>query len=119
MSPGAGEAMTTSATPARKRHRSRHAVDLPARGQQIAGLHGREVKIGGLDDHGNSFETGSRATLPTDPGGVTGVLDYSGDRDYFWFQVSTSANVNVWSSGDIDTVGVLYDAFEVELNTTT
>ena len=92
-------------------------------GSYYLGVYGRytstvgsyRLHLTGLDDHGNSFETGSRATLPTDPGGVAGVLDYSGDRDYFWFQVSTSANVDVWSSGGIDTVGVLYDAFEVEL----
>lgn len=71
--------------------------------------------MSGRDDHGNSFQTASRVEFPTDSFGIPGEIDYSGDRDLFWFSISTPGNVRVSTSGSADTYGVLYDEFEVEL----
>lgn len=73
------------------------------------------LHLAGRDDHGNSWGTESRAQLPTDLGGIQAMIDYGNDWDGFWFQVSTPGNVQIWTTGNIDTYGVLYDAFEVEL----
>ena len=46
---------------------------------------------------------------------ISGEIDYRGDVDRFWFQVSTAGRVRLQSSGVTDTYGFLYDAFEIEL----
>ena len=72
------------------------------------------IHLVGDDDHGNFLEVASKAHLPTDSEGILGKLDYAEDLDHFWFQVSKSGNVVIWSTGD-DADAVLYDAFEVQL----
>lgn len=64
------------------------------------------------DDHGNLFDTASRAQLPS---ATRGAIDYGYDRDYYWFRVSTPGNVAIQTTGDVDTYGVLYDSYEIEL----
>lgn len=64
------------------------------------------------DDHGNLFSTASRAPLPSVS---RGSIDYSGDEDFFWFQVSTPGNVVIQTSGSGDPVGRLYDSDQFEL----
>ena len=73
------------------------------------------LHLAGRDDHGNFFGTESRATLPTDSSGISGTVDYANDWDGYWFRVSTQGNVEIWSSGNVDTFGVLYDVFEIQL----
>ena len=62
------------------------------------------------DDHGNLFDTASRAPLPS---ATRGSIDYFGDWDYYWFQVSTPGNVVIETTGNAG--GVLYDSYEIEL----
>lgn len=73
------------------------------------------LHLAGRDDHGSLFETASGVSLPTDSGGIEGAIDYAGDRDTFWFQVSAAGDVALGSSGGTDVEVVLYDAFEIEL----
>ena len=64
------------------------------------------------DDHGNLFQTASQAELH---GETSGSVDYSYDRDVFWFQVTTPGSVEIQSSGSTNTRAVLYDSYEIEL----
>ena len=70
------------------------------------------LHLAGRDDHGNFFETASQAALPSD---TAGSLEFSSDRDRFWFRVTTPGSVRIRTSGNAQTHGVLYDSFEVEL----
>ncbi len=70
------------------------------------------LHLTGADDHGNLFQTASGVELPSV---TSGSADYSGDRDIFWFQVSTPGNVEIRSSGSTDVRAVLYDSYETEL----
>ena len=74
------------------------------------GPYGLHVAI--ADDHGNLFQTASRVELHSE---TPGSVDYSGDADFFWFQVSSGGSVEISSSGSTDTEGILYDSYEVEL----
>ena len=73
------------------------------------------LHLGGLDDHGNFWGTESRVQLPTDPGGLPARIDYGDDWDGFWFQVSKPGNVQIRATGDGYLLGVLYDAFQIQL----
>lgn len=64
------------------------------------------------DDHGNLFDTASRAPLPS---ATRGAIDYGDDWDVYWFQVSTPGNVAIETTGNVDTYGILYDSYEIEL----
>ncbi len=65
------------------------------------------------DDHGNLFQTASRAQLHSE---VTGALDYRSDLDRFWFRVTTPGRVELWSSGTGSfPAGFLDDAYGVLL----
>ena len=70
------------------------------------------LHLAGRDDHGNFLETASRVMLPS----VTAAsLEYSADRDQFWFRVTTPGSVRIRTTGNARTYGVLYDSFEVEM----
>ena len=70
------------------------------------------LHLAGRDDHGNFFETASQALLPSD---TAASIEYSSDRDRFWFRVTTPGSVRIRTSGNAETRGVLYDSFEVAL----
>ena len=70
------------------------------------------LHLAGRDDHGNFFKTATQAPLPSD---TAANLEYSGDRDLFWFRVTTPGSVRIRTSGNAKTYGVLHDSFEVEL----
>ena len=61
----------------------------------------------GGDDHGNSRGTATRVALPST---TTGTIDPGNDTDWFRFEVSTRGSVTMESSGDLDTLGTLFDA---------
>ena len=85
-------------------------------GRWEGGVGPYRLHLAGRDDHGSLFETASLAVLPTTNSNViSGEIDYRGDVDRFWFQVSTAGRVRLWSSGDTDTYGILHDAFEIKL----
>ena len=70
------------------------------------------LHLAGRDDHGNFFDTASRVEFPS----VTAAsLEYSTDRDVFWFRVTTPGTVQIRTTGTAGTYGWLYDSFEVEL----
>ena len=70
------------------------------------------LHLAGRDDYGDFFETASRVMLPS----VTAAsLEYSADRDRFWFRVTTPGTVRIRTTGNAETYGALYDSFEVEL----
>ena len=70
------------------------------------------LHLAGRDDHGNFFVTSSLVTLPS----VTPAsLEYRSDADLFWFRVTTPGTVQIQTTGPAETIGVLYDAFKVEL----
>ena len=66
-----------------------------------------EAAGGGGDNHGNSRSTATRVTLPST---TAGTIDPGNDTDYFHFDVSATGTVMMESSGDLDTLGTLFDA---------
>ena len=74
-----------------------------------------QLHVTDRDDHGNLFQSASRAQLH---GETTATLDYSGDRDLFWFRVTTPGNVQVRSPRTTSRSrirGILYDSYGVAL----
>ena len=63
-----------------------------------------------VDDHGNTIATATTLTLTLDTT-VSGTIDPAGDVDYFSIDISTTALVAIYTTGDHlrDTVGTLYD----------
>ncbi len=59
------------------------------------------------DDHGNSRASATRVTLPS---ATAGTIDPGNDADWFRFEVSATAAVELESSGDLDTLGTLFGA---------
>ena len=71
------------------------------------------LHLGGADDHGGFFETASRTLMRI---ATPGRLDYNGDRDLFWFYVSSpGGTVRFRATGSTLTHGCVYDAYEVQL----
>ena len=67
-----------------------------------------DVGGGGVgDDHGNSR---SAATVVSVPGMASGRIDPADDEDYFRFSLTSDGGFVARSTGDLDTVGTLYDA---------
>ena len=62
---------------------------------------------GGGDDHGNTRATATRVALPST---TTGTIDPGNDTDYFRFEVPGRGAVEMESSGQLDTLGTLFDA---------
>ena len=68
------------------------------------------------DDHGDSFADASPLTLNAPEYGPNeGRIDPAGDVDYFRVRVSESGTLTVFTSGDMDTRGYLYDSNERQL----
>ena len=59
------------------------------------------------DDHGNTRTTATHVALPST---TAGAIDPGRDTDWFRFEVSARGVVVMESSGDLDTVGTLFDA---------
>ncbi len=72
--------------------------------------------------------SGSRTGTPAEPGGSTataatlaldaplgGMIEPGTDTDYFKLVLSSAATILIWTSGDLDTVGVLLDSGGAEL----
>ncbi len=59
------------------------------------------------DDHGNTI---ALATIVALPGTRAGVIEKSGDVDFFKFTVAATATVTIKTTGSIDTYGTLYNA---------
>ena len=57
------------------------------------------------DDHG---DTPATATLVQAPSSTTGILESSGDKDYFRFELSRAGRLQVQTSGSTDTYGTLF-----------
>ena len=87
-----------------------HYIGVWGRYTSTIGPYRLHVSMG--DDHGNLFETASRAQLSSV---IPGSIGYINDDDIFWFQVSTRGNVVIQTTGAVDTYGVLYDSHEIEL----
>jgi hypothetical protein len=61
------------------------------------------------DDHGNTPET---ATLVNITGGtIDGVIDTGADADYFRFDITQAGTLSLYTTGQTDTVGELFDEF--------
>ena len=58
-------------------------------------------------DHGNTFSTATRVSLPST---TAGAIDPGEDEDYFRFEVPTASAVVIESRGSLDVVGTLFDA---------
>ena len=65
------------------------------------------LHLGGADDHGDTPQSATRVSLPST---TAGAIDPGDDTDYFRFVVSARGTVVMESSGDLDTVGTLFDA---------
>ena len=61
---------------------------------------------GGDDDHGNSRSTATPVALPST---TTGTIDPGNDTDWFRFEAPARGAVAIESSGDLDTLGTLFD----------
>ncbi len=66
------------------------------------------------DDHGDDRASATRVALPSE---TAGEIDPGDDEDWFRFEVAASGDVTAESTGDLDTVGTLYDADGNELAT--
>ena len=64
------------------------------------------------DDHGDSRSTATRVEVPSQ---TAGTIDPGDDADWFRFEVSASGAVVAETTGDLDTVGALYDVGGNEL----
>lgn len=58
------------------------------------------------DDHGNSRATATDVSVPST---TSGRIDPATDKDYFRFALSSAGTLIARTSGDLDTVGTLYD----------
>ena len=87
-----------------------YRVAVDGRYSSVMGPYRLHVTKG--DDHGNLFQTASRAELHSE---TSASLDYASDIDFFWFQASTRGSVEIRSSGSTNTSAVLYDSYEIEL----
>ncbi|MDE0660809.1 MAG: S8 family serine peptidase [Gammaproteobacteria bacterium] len=78
-------------------------------GNNCSGSVAVEVSDGGAstDDHGDTVDT---ATTVSTESSTTGELEEGGDLDYFRVQVRETVALTVWTSGDTDTYGTLFDA---------
>ena len=85
-------------------------VGVWGRYNSYTGPYRLHISIG--DDHGNLFDTASRAQLPS---AISGTIGYGDDHDMFWFQVSTPGNVVIQTTGAVRTFGLLYDSYLIEL----
>ena len=59
------------------------------------------------DDHGDTLSTATSVALPSE---TAGVIDSGDDADWFRFEVAASGEVAAYTTGNLDTVGALYDA---------
>ena len=64
------------------------------------------------DDQGNSFANAVNLAVG---GQVSGSIDPAGESDYYRIRVSESGTLTVYTSGDLDTRGYLYDSGERQL----
>ena len=82
---------------------SEHAV-----ASAIPALESRGVFVGYADDYGNTMDAAT-ALLPL--GGETSASIYpAADRDVFRLQVAATTDVAIYTTGELDTVGALFDA---------
>lgn len=66
----------------------------------------------GSDDHSNSI---SQATKVAVDSRTAGKIEYTGDNDYFRFQVGTAGTLTVYTLGTTDTYGYLLNSQGMEL----
>ena len=59
-----------------------------------------------VDDHSDTIAIATELTLNTP---VSGRIDFTNDVDYFSINISTPTFVNIFTTGNLDTVGRLYD----------
>ena len=64
------------------------------------------------DDQGNSFANAVNLAVG---GQVSGSIDPAGESDYYRIRISESGTLTVYTSGDLDTRGYLYDSGERQL----
>ena len=72
--------------------------------------------VGGLipgDDHGNDLSTATRMGLNSS---VDGVIETTGDEDWFRLETSEPRHVKVRTTGSLDTFGTLFDASRRQLS---
>ena len=67
-----------------------------------------------LTDHGDTRETATTLTLTVDTS-VSGRIDPADDVDYFRIDISTSIFVDIFTTGNLDTVGRLINSVGDEL----
>jgi subtilisin family serine protease len=58
------------------------------------------------DDHGNSFTSATRVNFPSQ---TNGVIETSGDPDFFRFTLAAATDARIASTSTMDPVGELYD----------
>ena len=78
---------------------------------EVAGYHDGatgpyRVEAHALDDHGDT--PGTASGLPLGSGGRDGVVGPAGDSDLFGFRVPSTTEVWLYTTGDVDTQGRLY-----------
>ena len=69
------------------------------------------VTVTASDDYGNRFEDAYGWAISSSGTSVlNGSIEYNGDWDYFWFTPSSSGNYTIYTTGNTDTMGYLYDS---------
>ena len=77
----------------------------------VVSIAGRPVSLRQLGvDHGDHGDSRSDATRVSLPSRTSGAIDPGDDEDYFRFEVSSRGEVLARTTGDLDTLGALYDA---------
>ena len=62
----------------------------------------------GQDDHGNTAGTATPLILG---GSQSAAIEFEGDADYFRLEVTEAAEASLYTTGDLDTEGELYDEY--------
>jgi fibronectin type 3 domain-containing protein len=65
------------------------------------------------DDYGNSFDTAEKTSLAVS---LNGKINYSGDKDFFWFVPDRDGMYIIESSGTADVQGYLYNGMQNCIN---
>ena len=76
-------------------------------GRNSTGAYTLHLEGGACDDHCDAREEATQVALPSQ---TAGSIDPADDDDYFRFEVSSSAEVRVRTTGGVDTYGALYDS---------
>ena len=81
--------------------------DLTLVGASSTTLTIEDNDVDNVDNHGDTIETATTLTLTLDTS-VSGRIDPADDADYFRIDISTPIFVDIFTTGNLNTIGTLY-----------